>query len=389
MTIRTKLGQIFCVPFLLSLAFMFCFAESTSGQVTFGPPQPYAVGVYPESISIGNFNPGGKLDIAVASHNQDRVDILMGKGDGTFSPSTSVNTAPRPHFVLAAKLAKHRGDDLVVLCEYDPNVYVILGNDDGTFRAPAAYRLPDEHPNQAIVADINHDGIPDLLIVSGLSFDYKVPGNLTVFLGAGDGSLRNPLVMSIETNPYSFAIGDFDGDGNPDLAITTLQNAHPNRVNIFHGNGDGTFKQLAPVDTVEAPMHIAAARMSSNTKFDLVVSGNKTQVLVGKGDGTFTPGFVLDSKGHVDNIEIADFDRDGKLDILVGTNYGAELFVGLGGGSFKPSTTAFANDLILVFTNFVAVGDFQGDKKPDFAVISPSGVISNPGKLSIVLNTTK
>ena len=390
MKTKSAFNRRYCIYAFAMLMPALLLAAIPPGTVGFAPPQTYSVGTYPESIAIGDFNSDGVPDIAVASHNQNRIDVLLGNGDGTFRSAKTVETADGPFNVSVGDFTRHRRADLAVLCGNDPNVYVILGNGDGTFRAPAAYKINDNHPRQVIIADLNHDGIPDLAVASGLSFDYSPPGKLTVFIGVGDGSFRNPVITTVETNPYSFTVGDFDGDGLADIAITTLQNAHPDHIDFLRGNGDGTFQPPRSVQTVAGPIYISSAHLNSNRVLDLIVVGNtEAQILLGNGDGTFTPKSQLVTASHVANLEVADFDGDGKVDILAGTNLGAEILLGNGGGSFQPGVTVFKNSLPLVFWNYVAVGDFQGHKKPDFAVISPSGHISNPGRLSVLVNTSK
>jgi hypothetical protein len=229
----------------------FSLAAVPPGSVTFAQPQPYAVGRYPTSVAVGDFNSDGKPDIAVASLNDNKINILLGNGDGTFRTASSIDVANRPIYVLVANFKKDRKADLVVLCENDPNVYVLLGNGNGTFRAPAGYKLGGDWPKQAAVGDFNGDGIPDLAVASGQSPNYSIPGKLTVFIGAGDGSFRNPVVTTVETNPYSLAVGDFNGDGKADVAITTLQNAHPNQIDILISNGNGTFQSPRAVQTAD------------------------------------------------------------------------------------------------------------------------------------------
>ena len=181
----------------------------------------------------------------------------------------------------------------------------------------------------------------------------------TVLRGARD---RNFVPISRE-----IAIGDFNNDGNLDVAVA---NAGP-RIDIYLGNGDGTFR--APVSTVitEAIQYLVAADFDGDGNLDLLAYGatqSRVAVLFGKGDGTLTQGPTTAVASGL-AFAVADFNGDGILDFVEGEpdSFGGpslEVYLGNENGTFRPS--ASFEPCCFNFTTLSAIGDFNGDGKLDF-----------------------
>ena len=232
------------------------------------------------------------------------------------------------------------------------------------------------------VADFNGDGIPDLAIVKD--------NDLVVWLGDGSGNFtqvsdtpttgaNNPIA-----NPQLMKVGDFNDDGKLDVAVGVGDSS----VTMFLGNGDGTFRQ-APNSPFSLPNYVSSlwtvGDFNGDGQLDLLIavnSGptvNQVQVLFGNGDGTFSTISAATSFGTADDNQaifgVADFNGDGKLDILTTpSSYGdpgygiANVLFGNGDGTFTP-TTLFNNSI----TGYVTAGeaaDFNGDGKEDFVISS-------------------
>jgi uncharacterized protein (TIGR03437 family) len=230
-----------------------------------------------------------------------------------------------------------------------------------------------------VVGDFNGDGKPDL--ATGYS------GAVTVVLGNGDGTFGKPISTTVIANPQyasslnAMAVGDLNGDGKQDLVTFNLSNGQS--LSVMLGNGDGTFNHGAnyPVSTLTAAFAgpLVLADFNGDGHLDLAfvnTNTNAIDVMLGNGDGTFgVAASYLDS--FATNALVAgDFNGDGRVDLLTisgsATSSGNAftLLVGLGDGTFAPPTTRAA-DIPSTGSIFGSVAaDFNGDGKLDVATTS-------------------
>ncbi|HEY5083636.1 MAG TPA: VCBS repeat-containing protein, partial [Rhizomicrobium sp.] len=277
---------------------------------------------------MGDFNGDKKLDLAVANYTDNTVTILLGNGDGTFTPS-----ADSPVSVGGA-------------------------------------------PDSVIAGDFNGDGRLDLAIAN------STDNTLTILLGGGDGTFTAATSAPVTgTTPYGLAVGDFNGDGKLDLAVANFYGA----ATILLGNGDGTFTAGAsPTMPNNNGSAVVAGDFNGDGKLDLAVAypdNSTVTILLGKGDGTFTavPGCCGDSAQviHVFDMVSGDFNGDGKLDLALAVENDevipaqpalyVAILLGNGDGTFTP--TDFSMLLPPQFL-YLAAGDFNNDGKLDLGVAS-------------------
>jgi hypothetical protein len=207
---------------------------------------------------------------------------------------------------------------------------------------------------------LDGDGIPDLAVPSW-------PGTVTILLGNGDGTFRPVGSYPIDPYPNSGVTADFNGDGNLDLAFTSMVS---DTVSVLLGNGDGTFQPYAHYAVGEGqPVGIAVGDFNRDGKLDLATCtqyNDIVSILLGNGDGTFRPHVDYHTGYLLNGINVADLNGDGKLDLVV-NGVAAETFsilFGNGDGTFRPPV----NYPIGTAAGWVAFGDYNQDGKVDMAM---------------------
>ena len=366
------------------------------------PAGPFGGSSLGTSMVVADFTGDGIPDLAVSNTTilpfgsgpfgpptiNGTISILPGKGDGSFLAPVQYNPAPQPISFLAT--ADFNGDGRPDLAFLEPvtqaptEIGVMLGNADGIMQSPRVYPAGDT-PASPVLADLNGDGFPDLVLAHG-GFN----GNVSVMLGNGDGSFQPGVSYPTSLNSSSVALGDVNGDGRPDLIAA---NAAAGGLLIFLGNGDGTFQAPLPASALFAGgLNVALGDFNNDGKLDAVVGPTLT-VFLGNGDGTFRggssygPAAPFQATGPV---AVADLNGDGNLDLAVvaGSNplNGPDVYVLLGNGdgtfrapvSYKISASGSTPVSL-------AIGDLNGDGKPDLVVADGSASNTRPGAVAILL----
>jgi len=319
------------------------------------------------TVTVVSPSPGGGTSNAVFfSVTPSNVSVAF--NGSTFPTATGPTSVATGDFNGDGKL------DLVVTDSGSGSVSVLLGNGDGTFQAPVNYTVGTAASSQFLwvaVGDVNGDGKPDF-VVADCDDNY-----VDVFLGNGDGTFQAGVTYAVGTNPTSVALADLNADGKLDVVVSN-QNC-PNDVcgvataSVLLGNGDGTFQAHSDYPAGGCANWVAVGDFNRDGILDLaVVNGNgggtptALLVLLGNGDGTFQAPTSYPLNTNGASASVADFNGDGKLDVAVVDNSGfVSILLGNGDGTFQARTDYPVGSY--PFGN-IGIGDLNGDGELDIAV---------------------
>jgi len=344
------------------------------------PPPTYGA-VF--GAATGDFANRGVRDVAALGYG-GWVGILLNDGTGHLTVGDSYTLNYSPAAIVAADLKGDGNLDLVVtgFDEFSGYwaYYVLLGNGDGHFQAPARYeQTAYGNMLNIALADFNHDRKADIAVSLG---ENQGKESIAVLLGNGDGTFSAPAYLFVPGGADFVFSDDFNGDGMTDLAASG-----PSGIAILLGNGDGSFQEAKFVSNTGTL--VGVADVNGDGEADLVVS---TGVLLGNGDGTFKA-LIPIPQGAVP-LAIADFNGDGKLDLVGNQTFGSKqtaccyAFLGGGDGSFGSYIPVLRYSNAGAFLPlFVLATDMNNDGNPDLVVPSPAGI--SQGLVSVLLNTVR
>jgi hypothetical protein len=361
-----------------------------SATVNFAAVQTYSSGLSgPSSVTSGDFNNDGHTDLAVTNYSNATVAVLLGNGNGNFVLAGTFDSGGSSASITVGDFNNDGNADLGVvnsgLSGQQSKVGVLLGDGTGGFAPLVTFASGGSGAVSITVGDFNNDGNADLAVANQFANEFgDNGGNVGVLLGNGTGGFAPAVSFGGGTaRPYAVAVGDFNNDGNADLAVANLG---ANTVGVLMGNGGGGFAATTFASGGSGTRSISVGDFNNDGNADLAVvhyQANTVGVLLGNGGGGFAPAATFASGGTTPlSVEVADFNSDGNTDLVVvnlnSRNLG--VLLGNGVGSFAGAKTFASGG----FTpGFVAVGDFNNDGQSDLAVIN-----GGSSTVGILVNTT-
>lgn len=362
----------------VSNALPFTVYNSPNGPQVMQALPAYLVGDYTVNtkfVITADMNNDGRSDVILpgpAMGNGGTVAILYGQADGSLSSTQYVPTTPlSPSAIAAGDINKDGNVDLALLTATAPNTLVLtvlLGDGHGNFTpGPTEPTLPQGNiPGPAYLADLDGDGLPDLVYTYYFPLGPAGTGGLVWLKNTGNGTFAAPVSLASVVPSNLFAIADFNHDGKLDLLYAAPTS--PQALRILMNSGNGNFADI-PVGGLNGIYGmVSVIDFNLDGIPDLVIqvpnalTGTMLYSFAGSGNGSFTQVASVNIGGSSTQLLAGDFDHDGFPD-LVGTsgsqpNYLLYLF-GDGRGNFTPQQVTGPA------AQYIATGDFNGDGLPD------------------------
>ena len=321
-----KLDLVRTLPLLNEIS-----VELGMGGGTFAPPVYYPTpSGGPNDLMVRDFNGDGNLDVAV--NCMGVVAVLLGTSGGILKPykTSAIDTGVGTFGIAAGDFNRDGKLDLVVGYQTGNVVTVLLGKCDGTFNPPIDLTAGDQAAAVA-VADLNGDGNLDIVAAN---FGQFAGNTVSVMLGNGNGTFQQQQQYTTASGALGVIAADFDGDGIPDLAVDCACGnggcGYPGDVSILIGNGNGTFQGRTDYDVYGFPYTVSSGDYNGDGNLDLLVTSldfSQVSVLLGDGHGGFALANAFYTGPSPVGIAPGDFDGNGLLDTVIGTAGGYTLLM--------------------------------------------------------------
>ena len=338
-----------------------------------------AVGENPVGIAADDIDGDGHRDVAAALYLGGAVSVYYGDGDGNFPVRQDWGVGLAPNHVAIGDLNGDAKPDLVApssqLSQHD--FQVLLNGGKRTFLGRRDFDVTGD-ANGFAVADFDHDGNQDVIV----AVYQSNADNLKLMRGNKDGTMKDPVLVETFGNnmPTNVIAADFNEDGWMDAAASIFSPG--NSMRVFINNGQGGFLPSVVYAANGNPGSLAAGDITGDGHLDAIVvnsalTTNTISVFIGLGNGTFLPGYELSTLMAPSDLVIADFDKDGDLDVLVTHSVAKSVLLFVNDGSGGLASVAYP---LGVAQGTPSVADLDGDGWLDVALSTGvASVLFNDG----------
>jgi hypothetical protein len=336
-----------------------------------------------QSTTLADLDGDGLADL-VTLNNDNMVSVMRSVGNGAFDPRVDYSMGSGTGKVRLADLDRDGRLDLIVPTSGSNAVTVRLGTGGTTFGAAQDFPAGNS-PSFLAVGDLNGDGRLDVAVAS------RGANSVSILLGSGSGSFGPPSTFPLPSSgaqPTAIALGDVDGDGRLDLAVSNDFVG----TDFCRGNGNGTFGPVTVIPPSRTTADVALADLNGDGRADLVTANygfgpnpGETTVTVNlsTGGGMFGPPVFWDTGFRSNTVVVVDLDADGTPDLVTSdeANNSTSILRGNGNGTFREkigfgSTGQRPAGL--------SVGDVNGDGALDLAMAN-----KNSGTVTVLLRTVE
>ena len=377
--------------------------------ISFASHVDFTTGEYSSNVAISDVDGDGKPDFVVVNRNSNTISVFRNTSAsgsitaGSFAAKVDFMTGTNPNNIVIGDVDGDGKPDLVV-ANWNSNTISIFRNTSASgsitassFASRVDFTLGMNLNSFSVaISDIDGDGKPDLVVANDSSNTVSVLRNTSTPGSITASSFASTVDFTTGMNPMSVAIGDVDGDSKPDVVVT---NSGSNTISVFRNTSvsgsitASSFASKVDFTTGEGPNNVAIGDLDGDGKPDLVVTNPASTVSVFR--NTSTPGSITASSfapkvdltgANPQSVAIGDVDGNGKPDLVVANLWHNVVSV-FRNTSASGSITVGSFTSNVDFTtgtgpNNVAIGDLDGDGKPDLVVIN-----SYSNNVSILRNT--
>jgi hypothetical protein len=324
----------------------------------------------PRCVTVGDVNNDYHMDIIVANSGTNTIEIFLSNDDGTFGKQQTYYTGSEshPYSIAVSDFNDDNYLDIIVANYGTNNIGIYLGNGNGTFADQKIFLLGSSRPLFITIGDFNKDNRIDIVVAN-----YGTD-SISILLGYGNGSFQDQITYSTgyDSIPSSLAIGDFNKDNHLDIAVA---NYGTNNIGIFLGYGNGTFTSQTTYTTTlnSNPSSIAVGDFNKDNQLDIAVTNSaigSLSIFLGQNNGTFAAQttYSTGSNSHPQCITVGDFNKDNALDIAIvdSQNDRVYVFLGYGNGSFAAITTYDAISGSSPY--WISATDFNNNNQSDIVI---------------------
>ena len=326
----------------------------------------YDVGQQPWSVTVGDVNDDGLMDVVTANYRSG-VSVLLGQIGGGFAPAQSYVSGM---WATAVALGDVNGDgqvDLIATSIFD-SVSVLHGQSGGGFTDAGSY-VVGKRPRAVAVRDVNGDDRLDIVTSNSNG------GDVSVLLGLAGGGFSSAVNYTVGAAPRGLAIGDLDGDGWVDIVTA---NSSSDTISILYGLSGGGFAAAVDYAAGDAPRDVTLDDMNDDGRLDIIVANHGSadvSLLLARAGGGFSPSVNYDAgiSYALSSVTTGDLNGDGRPDVVVAHDYqSSSAFSGIAVlfGQADGMLAAPGRHAVAAFPEALVMGDLDGDGLTDMATVS-------------------